>query len=340
VHDVGPESLVKWTNVTRTGPSSPSKPSEPVTGAAERPPLRIDSGKNRVKRSGVTLLQIALATLFFMMIGALAILTFNEQRTAQRLDQLTADVQDLTAQVKVLEGNVRDKAPANPSNVPTTSPPVKPPITSSAPSAPTILSIDPPSTTLQAGQTARFKVVGTGSSNLSVLWKVQQDQPLWGLGKINATTGVYTSPPKIAKLRTVTIIATVKNKPLYARVTLVPAAGGQAPVSPVKTDGTAEGGDVPQAGGNKPLPSDGKTPSSQSPAKTPAQQDPIKKNSDLVEPSPVPSPSAPLKAPKEEHSESVQGQKDPSGTTSGTEHKNQPQPAKAGPDSAPTPPES
>lgn len=256
-HDVSKESQVKWTNMTRSlqAPTPPAiRTGGTGAGAADRPPIRIETRKSRERRPGITFGRLALGLLLFVMAGALGLLTYDQRKTAQVLEKLSERVTHLESELKIVENtgnNSSGSEQEDPFSKDQTgegkgkSPSEK--LSSSIPASPTLgataLSIDPPSASLKAGQTRKFKVLGVGR-NVKVQWSVQQEPSSWGLGKIDAKTGLYTTPPKIARVRKVTIIANVKNEFLYATVTLNPDANSHVPTNTIPSDSESNRGDV------------------------------------------------------------------------------------------------
>ena len=247
-HDVAKESLVKWTNMARSlqvPVPPPIRTGETTAGAVERPPIRIEMRKSRDKRSGITLGRLAFGMLLFIMAGALGILTYNQQKTEQRLD-------DLFKKVTELERN-----PAGPEPKKNTETQYQPPASdaSAQKSAPQTqvdqgssaapvtqtkvkLSIEPSHGTIKAGEVVQFTLKGPGSGGQHPKWEIQPNYPVWQYGKINAATGEYTPPSTIARSRKVTIIAVLKPLPLRATITLAPSKASSA--DPGKS---ASGGD-------------------------------------------------------------------------------------------------
>lgn len=118
-HDMSKESRVKWTNMTRSM-QAPAPP--PVrmggtsAGAVERPHIRIETRKSREKQPGITFGRFALGLLLFVMAGALGLLTYDQRKTEQRLDELSAKLSSL------------ERKPAGTEQKPPTESPNKPPV--------------------------------------------------------------------------------------------------------------------------------------------------------------------------------------------------------------------
>jgi hypothetical protein len=352
LHDNQPESVVQWSNMTRSASSLPNRPkpteSQPIQPDRGAPvsPIKITNTKTKKKSIGVSVLRILTTFLFCAMLAALLLLIYQERQMAQTLSEtkeklarVSSEAENLRIKLKNQQIPSRPADNANPPPKPTPTPKnhtvVNPPALSDQDIT---YKIDPGQTNLGQGQSQTFGVKGVNVRN----WTIQPTN----LGKIDKN-GKYTAPQKISSPQTVTIIATLgSHRDITATVNLVPppkandGPGNQAG----EARGSASGKGATGESGNQPTPTPAAqaTPTPQNPANS-AQQDSYKKfgdnNSSPAHPT---TPAEPVKQTDKPHSATggappTTTGTDPTkaqGTAGGTEQKNQ---AEFGPSPTPNP---